>query len=135
DDAPANLGNVLTDDTGDGVDSDPDGGTLTVLPQTDAPGSNGGLFTIGTDGELTFDPNGEFESLAPGETATTTLTYTIDDGQGGTDTATITVTVTGVNDAPTALDNAYTVGEDDTAAPVGNALTDDTGAGVDSDPE
>jgi large repetitive protein len=35
-----------------------------------------------------------------GETATTTVSYTISDGQGGTDTATITVTVTGVNDAP-----------------------------------
>ena len=40
--------------------------------------------------------NGEFENLAVGETATTTLTYEISDGQGGFDTATITVTVNGV---------------------------------------
>jgi large repetitive protein len=58
-------------------------------------GSTGGLFTVNSDGTVTFDPNGEFEDLAVGETATTTVSYTISDGQGGTDTATITVTVTG----------------------------------------
>lgn len=65
--------------------------------------------TMGTIGEATltatgvdYSPNGQFEFLAVGETATDTFTYTIDDGDGGTSTATVTITVTGENDAPTA---------------------------------
>ncbi|WP_353400624.1 putative Ig domain-containing protein, partial [Hydrogenophaga sp. 5NK40-0174] len=81
-------------------DSDPDGDPLTVVPQTGAAGSAGGVFDVAANGDVTFDPNGDFESLAPGESVATTLTYTIDDGQGGTDTATITVIVNGENDAP-----------------------------------
>ena len=75
-------------------DSDPDGDTLSVtevggiaanLSQAVA-GSNGGLFTINPDGSYVFAPNDEFEGLDEGETATTTVTYTISDGEGGTDT-------------------------------------------------
>ena len=135
DDGAAVVGNALTGDTGDGVDSDPDGDTLSVTPQTGVAGSNGGVFSIDAAGEVTFNPDGDFEDLAVGATRDTTLTYEISDGNGGTDTATITVTVTGANDAPTATDNDYTVGEDDGAAVVGNALTNDTGDGVDSDPD
>ena len=135
DDASTVIGNALTDDTGAGVDSDPDGDTLTVTAQTGVAGSNGGLFSIDAAGVVTFDPNGDFEDLAASATRNTTLTYEISDGNGGTDTATITVTVSGVNDAPTATDNVYNVGEDDASTVIGNALTDDTGAGVDSDPE
>ena len=43
---------------------------------------------------------GAFDTLKPGETATTTLSYTVSDGRGSSDTATVTITVTGVNDAP-----------------------------------
>ena len=135
DDGSAVVGNALTNDTGDGVDSDPDGDTLSVTPQTGVSGSNGGVFSIDAAGEVTFNPDGDFEDLAVGATRDTTLSYEISDGNGGTDTATITVTVTGGNDGPTATDNDYTVGEDDGAAVVGNALTGDTGDGVDSDPD
>ena len=37
--------------------------------------------------------------------------------------------------SPTATDNDYTVGEDDSSTVIGNALTDNTGDGVDSDPD
>ncbi|MEL6437616.1 MAG: putative Ig domain-containing protein, partial [Pseudomonadota bacterium] len=67
-------------------------------------GSNGGTFTVQPDGTVTFDPGDDFNGLGVGETATTEITYTIDDGQGGTDTATIVQTVTGVNDAPIPVD-------------------------------
>ncbi len=88
-------------------------------------GSNGGLFSIDAAGVVTFDPNGNFEDLAVGDTRDTTLTYQISDGNGGTDTATITVTVSGVNDAPVATDDAFTgVTENDSSAVIGNALTD-----------
>ena len=94
------------------------------------------MFSIDAAGVVTFDPNGNFEDLAVGDTRDTTLTYQISDGNGGTDTATITVTVSGVNDAPVATDDAFTgVTENDSSAVIGNALTADNGSGIDSDPD
>ena len=97
-------GNVVTSN-----DSDPDGDAISVNAVDGAAvnvsspvaGSNGGDFTINSDGSYSFDPNGAFDSLSAGQTATTSVTYTITDMEGGTDTATLTVTVTGTNDAPT----------------------------------
>ncbi len=137
-------GNVVTDDTGEGVNSDPESDPLTVTQvngvegNVGAPvvGDNGGLITVNPDGTVDFDPNGEFDALDAGETATTSVTYTVDDGNGGTDTATVTFTVDGVNDGPVATDNVYAVTYDEAAGDVdGNVITDDTGADVDSDPE
>ena len=79
-------GNVLADD------SDPDGDTLTVSAVNGVAGnvgiattgSNGGSFTIGSNGLYTFDPGTAFDDLAVGETRTTTVSYTISDGEGGT---------------------------------------------------
>jgi hypothetical protein len=61
-------------------------------------GSNGGAFTVAANGTASFDPNGEFDNLATGESRITQIVYQIDDGRGGTDTAVVTYTVTGVND-------------------------------------
>lgn len=47
------------------------------------------------DTNITYDPNGQFEYLSAGETATDTFYYTISDGNGGTDMAAVTVTITG----------------------------------------
>ena len=82
--------------------SDVDGDALTY-----SVGATGTLGTVTNNGDGTFsyDPNGQFESLAVGETAEDTFTYTVTDGNGGTDTATVTVTVTGENDAPVAVDD------------------------------
>ncbi len=79
-------------------------------------GSNGGQFTVNADGSYDFDPNGDFNDLAAGETRSTSITYRISDGNGGTDTATLTVTVTGTNDAPTATANTNTIAEEAGAA-------------------
>jgi VCBS repeat-containing protein len=95
-------------DNGNGVDSDPDGDTLTVNQL------NGSAFTAGTpvllasgaevtmqpNGTYVYNPNGQFDSLGAGQSATDSFTYTISDGNGGTDTATVTITVNGANDAP-----------------------------------
>ena len=35
---------------------------------------------MNADGTFDYDPNGQFESLAVGETGTDTFSYTIDDG-------------------------------------------------------
>lgn len=109
--------NVLTNDTD--VDlSD----TLSVL-DFDTTGTLG-LVTNNGDGTFNYDPNGQFETLAVGESATDTFEYTVTDGNGGTDIATFTVTVTGVNNPPTAVDNGYTT-DDETAFATGNVLTND----------
>ena len=100
--------NVITGNNGNGADSDPDGDDLTVSvvgslsSNVGSPtaGTNGGLFTIGSDGTLDFDPDSDFDYLADGETATTTINYQITDGTGIADTATVTVIVTGTQDAP-----------------------------------
>ena len=102
--------------------------------------------TSGTTGTVTlsgctvsYDPNGQFGTLAVGDTAIDSFTYTVTDGNGGTDTATVNVTITGVNDAPTAIDDNATFGEDDGAsvlAIVGNDTDPDgdtlTVGGVDT---
>jgi VCBS repeat-containing protein len=62
-------------------------------------GSNGGSFTLNADGSYTFDPGGDFEDLAVGDSRVTAVGYTLTDGTA-TGTATLTVTVDGVNDAP-----------------------------------
>ncbi|WP_390914501.1 cadherin-like domain-containing protein [Pseudosulfitobacter sp. SM2401] len=128
-------GNAITDDTGEGVDSDPEGDDLTVVAVNGTTGTvdaaiagdNGGLFTISADGTIDFDANSEFDGLGAGETASTTVTYTIADEAGLEDTATVTFTVTGTNDGPVATpDLAET--DEDTIITLDNVLDNDTDA-------
>ncbi len=121
-------------------DTDPDGDTLTVTAidgvavadgQTVTLAS-GALLTISQDGSFSYDPNGQFDSLAAGALDTDSFTYTISDGHGNTDTATVTVTNIGVGAdtgfSPTSLpliDDALPTID----AGVGdNTLSGDTGA-------
>ena len=108
-------------------DSDPDGDALEVLPVTD--GVAGDL-TVGTDGSVTFDPAGAFESLAVGESTTVAFEYTASDSGGLTSVATVEITITGVNDPVEANPDSYTVDEDETlTVPAVGVL------GNDSDPD
>ena len=91
-------------------DSDPDGDAISISTVSGT-SAEGALVTLNGDGTVSYDPNGQFESLAAGETAIDTFTYTISDGNGGTDTATVNVAVTGVNDAPVAVNDAETTAE------------------------
>lgn len=61
-----------------------------------------GVPTFSSDGTIAFDPAGQFDVLAAGQTATTTFRYEVDAGNGVTGFGTVQVTVVGVNDAPTA---------------------------------
>ena len=70
-----------------------------------------GLVTDNGDGTFSYDPNGQFEYLAEGETTTDTFTYFVDDQFDGS-MATVTVTITGQNDAPVALAIAAAADED-----------------------
>ncbi|WP_108262110.1 Ig-like domain-containing protein [Mangrovicoccus ximenensis] len=124
------TGNVL------GNDTDPDGDLLTVSSvggqAVGAPVAlaSGALVTVNADGSYSYDPNGAFDALAPGEEATDSFAYTASDGAAG-DGATVVITITGKGVDPVATDNAYATDEE--TAVVGNVLADDTGAGVDSD--
>ena len=80
-------------------------------------GTGGGIFNVRNGGNVSFETNGEFEGLAVGDTATTSVTYTVEDRAGGSDTATITVTVEGRNDGPVAVDDAFRVDEDSSLTP------------------
>ena len=95
-------GNVLIND------SDPDGDSLSVSAVGGVPanvgsgvsGTGGGLFTIHSNGNYTFNPDSDFEDLGPGQSRTTSISYTVSDADGATSIATIVITVTGNNDAP-----------------------------------
>ncbi len=112
--------NVLTNDTDDDV-----GDTLSVSG-LDTTGTTG-LVTNNNDGTFGYNPNGAFESLGVGDSATDSFAYTVSDDNGGSDTATVTVTIQGVNDNPDAIDD--TVGTAENTAVVVDVLSDD------SDPE
>jgi VCBS repeat-containing protein len=100
-------GNVLSND------SDPDGDPLVVSTVNGNANvgvsfalPSGAILTLNADGNYNYNPNGVFNYLNDGQTATDSFSYTIDDGKGGTATATVTVTVLGVTDAPPGFDPA-----------------------------
>ncbi|PYE38788.1 beta strand repeat-containing protein, partial [Psychrobacter fozii] len=104
---------ILTPLTTGTADSDLDGDTLSIsnINGTDlTPGTaqsiavDNGVVNIDAAGVISFTPNPDFNGTAE-------FDYTITDGTA-TATATETITVTPVNDAPVAVDDAYTVVED-----------------------
>jgi VCBS repeat-containing protein len=119
-------GNVITDNTGAGVDSDPAGANDPLaVSAVNGSGAAVGTATATTHGSVTVNLNGNF-SYTPAANffGTDSFTYTISDGDGGSSTATVTLTVTEVNDAPTANHDSATTSEDVAAS--GNVLTNDT---------
>jgi autotransporter-associated beta strand protein len=93
--AAAVGGNVITDDTGHGADSDPAGthDPLTIVdadPETPGvqptSGPMNGTLLLNSDGSFTYTPDTTFSGAD-------SFTYTISDGDGGTATATVTITV------------------------------------------
>jgi VCBS repeat-containing protein len=97
------------------------------MPDARSPGGSLGLVTLLTSGAYTYDPDGEFESLLDGETATDEFTYVLDDGDC-TDIATVVILITGVNDAPTCADDMFTVLEGSTFESNVDLLMDAPGA-------
>ena len=93
-------------DNGAGADSDIDGDALTLVS---IGGQSGGVATLSSGarveftagGDIVFDAAG-YDTLAAGDTATETFSYTVSDGNGGEATATATIVIEGVNDAPEA---------------------------------
>lgn len=113
-------------------DRAPDNDVLSISSVADAAanvgrpvtGSQGGLFTINADGSVSFDPNGDFDFLPPGETTSTSINYVVSDGQGGTANSSYTVTVTGRNSIPVATDDVASTNEGGNVV-TGNVLLND----------
>ncbi|MDQ1373559.1 MAG: large repetitive protein, partial [Actinomycetota bacterium] len=115
------------------------GANIDVIANDTVPGpgnkhlSPTGLDTTGTVGQVTinpdntvrYDPNGQFNNLANGQTATDTFKYRATDGPHTSAPATVTVTITGTDNAPvvttSAGNAAYT--ENAPATAIDGALT------------
>ncbi len=97
-------GNVLTDDTGSGVDSDIDGDSLSVSLTPIVDVTNGSLM-LAADGSFTYTPNLGFNGFG-------SFTYELRDPGGLTSTAVVMIAVGAVNDPPVADDESFTVAED-----------------------
>ena len=104
-------------------DTDPDAGTTLTVAAINSAAANVGVeitlasgakVTLNANGSYTYKPNGAFESLDTGETATDSFTYKASDGTALSNVATVTITITGVNDAPVAVNDTATTNEDNT---------------------
>ncbi|WP_194523953.1 tandem-95 repeat protein, partial [Salinicola rhizosphaerae] len=91
--------------------TDIDGTIVSYSLDTDVGQGNGSL-AFNADGSYTFDPGTDFDALAAGESRDVTFTYTATDNDGGVSAPqTVTITVTGTNDAPVAVADTQTTGE------------------------
>ena len=73
--------------------TDPDTGDTHTFVIDTATDATKGQVTINSDGTFTYDPNGAFNGLAAGTTATDRFRYTVVDGSGERSTATVTMTI------------------------------------------
>jgi VCBS repeat-containing protein len=86
------TGNVLANNGG-GLDTDPDGDPLQITELLGFAGqlgdqvtlASGALLTLHANGDFIWDPNGQFDTLAAGQTANDSFAYQISDGKGGSD--------------------------------------------------
>src|SRR5699024_967981 len=117
-------GNVLDNDT------DIDSSTLNVLAASvdvdgsgtqvaitlgsattiSANGSAIGVLTLNSDGSYSFVPAADFNGTVP------TVDYTVTDNDGATASSALDIVITPVNDAPIAVNDSYTVNEDESIA-------------------
>ncbi len=95
---------VVLDVLGNDLDVDGDALTITdvqviaidgVALASFGPTVGGGEFSTDADGNLIFDPAGDFGNLGLGESTTLTFLYTVEDTLGATDSAIASVTVSG----------------------------------------
>ena len=86
-------------------DSDPNGDPLMLLAiEGDQSGTvtlaSGATVTFLSNGDISYDPSGAFDSLYDGQVANDSFTYTVSDGQGGVAQATASVTINGAGTPP-----------------------------------
>ena len=68
---------------------------------------SGAVLTVEPNGDYVWDPNGQYDSLAPGDEAEDCFTYDTADGDGGSDQAQVCITIGGKNDPPVATVSAF----------------------------
>lgn len=85
-------------------DSDPDGDSLTAVLVLDV---EHGTLTLNPDGTFTYTPDANFHG-------TDSFTYQANDGDSDSNVVKVTITVNPVNDAPVAVEDMYSVDEDET---------------------
>lgn len=76
-------------------DSDPDGRPLTIVSVDDS-GTTGTATLVGQ--RIHYDPDGQLEALAEGQTGSDTFTYTVENDKGKRDTARVAVDIEGIDD-------------------------------------
>ena len=114
----------------------PSGGI--VIPIYSSGVGTANLHVQADGGFLVVMDNGSLNFLGQGQTAITTVPYTIVDSQGATSTANLVVTVNGANDAPQVFDDVMHVGALDAGIPLGPPDLDGAPLGIsinDSDPD
>lgn len=89
--------NVLDNDT----DVD-DGHSFTLIGAQIVYGE--GSVSLSSNGNVTFDPDGEYEHVGPGQQAEAIIEYTMQDEHGAQSTSAAFVTINGEYDAPSLLD-------------------------------
>ncbi len=97
------LPNILTND-GDANTATPST-VIEVANQTSSVGVpvtliDGSQVTILSNGNISYNPNGVYDYLLPGQSAIVNIPYTTDDGDGNITTGNIQLTVQGANDTP-----------------------------------
>ncbi|VUD46876.1 Bifunctional hemolysin/adenylate cyclase [Thalassocella blandensis] len=112
---------VLANDSGDNI----------ALDSVSLVSGNGSVSIDGNN--LVYQTDGQYNSLAAGETAEVEISYTIINDDGLTSSSTVSVTVTGTNDGPVAIADTATTDQDtsvtidvlanDTDADAGDTLT------------
>ena len=88
-------------------DSDIDGDLLSVTGVTQG---EKGFAELNAAGVIVYTPNpNALSELNDGEKDVDTFTYTVSDGSGGVVEGNASVTILGINDAPTAVNDAVTI--------------------------
>ncbi|MFD1344356.1 Ig-like domain-containing protein [Litorisediminicola beolgyonensis] len=121
-----------------GNDADADGDVLFVTSVNGTSFGTSGSFTLASGARLTisnsglfdYDPNGAFDGLETGQTATDSFTYAVTDGNGGTDSATVTITIDGISPQVTTTPQLFDFESAALGAYTGEAGLDATGITV-----
>ncbi|NOS82965.1 MAG: tandem-95 repeat protein [Nitrospira sp.] len=123
--APVSI-NMLANDT------DPDAGDTKTVVALDTTGLQGTVALAPGGASLIYTVGDAFLNLPPGETATETFSYTIQDSAGVQSTATVTVVIAADNIAPVAVADVATATENGgpvTIDVLANDLDPDAGQG------
>lgn len=107
-------------------DTDPDaihGDVLNIVGVTQAD-SCAAVSLI--NGAVQYDIGKLFQSLAQGQKASDTFSYTVSDTAGATSIAQVTMTITGANDAPVTAADMAVAQEDLNVSATGNVLSNDS---------